>query len=70
MPIYSYKCNACSTDFEIKASLSEKEEMSKSLFKCPQCASNNIQQVICASGVVKNLNNSGGCSGGCCGGCH
>jgi len=69
MPIYSYKCNKCSDNFEIKASLKEKEEMSQSKFKCPKCESNNIQQVILASGIVKNLN-SHGCSGGCCGGCH
>lgn len=71
MPIYPYKCNQCNEEFEVKASLSEKEEMSKNKFKCKECGSNNIQQVITASGVVKSSNNSGGCGRGCCGGsCH
>jgi putative FmdB family regulatory protein len=46
MPIYEYKCNACSECFE-KLVLSAKE---KPQFDCPHCGSSDTQKLMsCAS---------------------
>ena len=53
MPIYSYKCNKCNQEFEIKATLAEKEKTSPDKFKCPNCGSTEITQIMKACNFVK-----------------
>ena len=67
--VYNYKCEDCGVDFEIKATLEEKEENSAEKFKCLSCGSIKIkQQITGASFISKGGDSRGGCSGGCCGG--
>jgi putative FmdB family regulatory protein len=67
MPIYNYKCEDCGADFEIKATLEEKENVEK--FKCLSCDSVKIKQQITGTNFIsKNKESGGGCEGGCCGG--
>jgi len=46
MPIYSFRCEDCDTDFEVRASIKEKENGLKP--ECPECHGQNIRQVITA----------------------
>lgn len=44
MPIYEYFCQDCEDKFEIKASISEKENGLK--VKCPACGSSKTIQIL------------------------
>jgi putative FmdB family regulatory protein len=69
MPTYNYKCEECGWEFEIKASLEEKEKNDSTKFKCLNCNSIKIkQQITGASFISKGENKNGCCGGGCCGG--
>lgn len=73
MPIYNYQCLDCKENFEIRATLKEKEDKSENKFKCPKCQSKNISQQFSGVNFIKNIfkgNDKG--SGGCCsgGGCQ
>ena len=46
MPIYIYHCQVCEENFEIRASIKEKEAGLKPV--CPSCASPIVQQVLTA----------------------
>jgi len=66
--LYEYHCHECGENFEIKATLEQKEKKDSEIFFCPVCKSKNIEQVI------KSVNCSTGGSAkksGCCphGGC-
>jgi putative FmdB family regulatory protein len=50
---YSYKCNQCNQEFEIRATLAEKEKLSPDKFKCPNCGSSEITQIIVSCNFVK-----------------
>ena len=50
---YSYKCNKCNQEFEIRATLAEKEKSSSDKFKCPNCGFSEITQIIKACNFVK-----------------
>ena len=62
MPIYEYFCQACEKEFDIKASMSEKENGLKT--KCPACGSKRTVQVL---GGFFTPSKKGSSSGGCCG---
>jgi putative FmdB family regulatory protein len=53
MMTYSYKCNQCNQEFEIRATLEEKEKSSPDKFRCPHCGSTEIIQTIKACNFVK-----------------
>lgn len=46
MPIYSFQCNDCQTEFDIRASFQEKELGLKPV--CPKCQSIETKQVLSA----------------------
>jgi putative FmdB family regulatory protein len=46
MPIYTFRCEECETTFDVRASISEREDGLRPL--CPKCASQEVQQVITA----------------------
>jgi putative FmdB family regulatory protein len=69
MPFYDLKCSKCGEQFNIKASLSEREQ---NLIKCPECGSNNLEAVFTNVNVILNRKtqapqcpNIGSCKG-CC----
>jgi len=48
MPVYSYHCNACGNDFDIRQSFDDSE-----LDTCPQCGSvGNVRRVLTPAGVI------------------
>jgi putative FmdB family regulatory protein len=72
MPIYEYKCNDCSEDFEKLVSGTNPD------VSCPKCGSKNIKKkfsLFGMSGVEKPVTSSGGsgcssCSSSSCKSCH
>lgn len=50
MPIYLYRCQDCGQDFEVRASIKEKEAGLKPL--CPACASSSVKQQLTAGMVL------------------
>lgn len=67
--LYNYKCENCDKEFEIKASLEDKESSDPEIFNCPACGSVNVkQQLTEANFISKSGDGHGGCAGGCCGG--
>jgi len=55
MPTYSYICNKCNENFEIKMSMQEKDNSKSS---CPKCKSNDIRQNYGCIGISSNSSNS------------
>jgi putative FmdB family regulatory protein len=43
MPTYSYRCQDCDETFDHVSSMEEHE---RSVPSCPQCSSNNVEQVL------------------------
>jgi len=41
MPIYSFRCDGCQSEFELLVSLSD-----KSAAQCPQCGSGEVKQLL------------------------
>ncbi|MFA6993767.1 MAG: FmdB family zinc ribbon protein [Patescibacteria group bacterium] len=74
MPNYNYQCQDCQAEFEVQATLKEKEEKSDKKFHCPKCQSQKISQQFSAANFVKNIfkDDGGKGAGGCCssGGCQ
>lgn len=74
MATYSYKCSDCGNNFNVEASIREKEEGKSEKFACVKCGSKNIKQEFSAGNFLKNIfkgdKKPEGCrSGGCaCGG--
>lgn len=67
MSKYCYKCDKCGCNFEITASIKEKEEGKGEKFICPKCGSNEIKQEFSAINFTKNIFGSGKKDGCCCG---
>lgn len=73
MPFYSFRCEECGTEFEVRATFKERETGLKP--ECPSCHSLKVQQLI-PSGLAV-LGSSGsrfvapdcgpGAKSGCCG---
>lgn len=71
MPLYEYRCAACSREFELLRPM----DMSTAKADCPSCAepSTRILSVFAAStagesGAVAGMGGGGCGSGACCGG--
>jgi|YelNatPaOPRAMG01_1025707.scaffolds.fasta_scaffold01254_15 putative FmdB family regulatory protein len=76
--IYEFECDKCSTIFEVKASLSEKEKGLKP--RCPKCNSENTHQIVTSFSTIGlssdfSSHSSGGnspcssCTSNACGSC-
>ena len=74
MPLYNFHCELCETEFEVRASIKEKQAGLQP--ECPACHSHVVRQMVTAGLVLHgsdggSLSSSGpacGCgSGGCCG---
>jgi predicted nucleic acid-binding Zn ribbon protein len=68
MLTYNYKCEDRGAEFEIKATLEEKEKENIEKFKCLSCGSIKIKQQITGANFISKSDSHGGCAGGCCGG--
>ncbi len=69
MMTYSYKCNNCNQEFEVRATLAEKEKLDPDKFKCPDCGSTEIKQIIGACNFIKGgggAAQASSCSTGTC----
>lgn len=56
MPIYSFRCEACDTSFEVRASFKEREAGLNPI--CPACQSSKVQQIITAGLLLRGSNGS------------
>lgn len=72
MPFYTFQCNACGEQFEVKCSIAEKDSGS---IVCPKCGANELDRVFAGFSIaVKGAACSAeGCPAqhtcnGCC--CH
>jgi len=66
--LYSYKCDNCGAEFDISATLEEKENNNPEKFRCPECESVEIKQQLTGGNFISSGGDiRGGCSGGCCG---
>ncbi len=75
MPIYDYRCKKCSHEFEVSASISEKETLRP---RCPKCKSDEASQIFRKVQVVDSVSTPepppempqqppmGGCASGMC----
>jgi DNA-directed RNA polymerase subunit RPC12/RpoP len=66
---YAYHCLECGKNFEIKATLREKEENHPQIFQCPNCISTRIKERFSIINFIRNIgvkNETCGCSGGSC----
>lgn len=63
MPVYSYKCNDCGANTEIKATVAEKVAHSPEQFLCSACGSTDVKQEF---DLVTMLNKAGQPSGPFC----
>ncbi|MCX7794435.1 MAG: zinc ribbon domain-containing protein [Thermodesulfovibrionales bacterium] len=67
MPIFEYKCNVCSEEFE-KLVLRKEEEIT-----CPKCGKKDIKKkfsVFGMSGVENRGSGCSSCSSSSCSSCH
>lgn len=69
MPFYDLKCAKCNEEFNVKASISERENK---LIECPRCGSKELDPVFKNVNIIKSRNsdaprcpNIDAC-GGCC----
>jgi len=51
MPFYDLKCSKCEKQFNIKASISEREQK---LIRCPECGSNELEAVFTNVNIILN----------------
>jgi putative FmdB family regulatory protein len=73
MPIYEYRCEACSSKFELLTSYAEREQP----HSCPRCSSAKTRVLVSSfafAGGEPELSadlaaSGGGCCGGGCGSC-
>ena len=69
MPFYDLRCK-CGKEFNIMASMSERENKQ---IRCPKCESNDLEAIFSKVNLIKTRNSSGSeCPnihkcGGCCG---
>jgi putative FmdB family regulatory protein len=66
MPFYDLKCKKCGSEFNIKASISDKENKN---IHCLKCSSNELETVFKNINIIKSRSSSSECSGDCCH-CH
>lgn len=69
MPFYDLKCSKCGNEFNIMASMSQRENKQ---IKCPECQSVDLEAVFKNINIIQSRNSkSGDCPnkhvcGGCC----
>jgi putative FmdB family regulatory protein len=69
MAFYDLRCLKCGAEFNVKATMEERE---KKHIKCPSCGNNEFERIYStmnimqSSGNSKNSSSSGGCSTGYC----
>jgi putative FmdB family regulatory protein len=72
MAYYDLRCTKCKEEFNVKATLEERE---KKLIKCPSCCSNELERIYSTMNIMQSSGNSkkdvpscstGGCSTGSC----
>lgn len=69
MPFYDLKCSKCEKEFNIMASMSQRE---KKEIKCPECGSNELETVFKNLNVIQSRKSSPAecpnrhVCGGCC----
>ncbi len=61
MPTYEFKCSRCEKQFEISASINEKEKLSK----CPQCGSQDVNQIYSVNIFIRGGKSTSGCTSSC-----
>jgi len=71
MPIYEYRCEACSDRFDVLTSFNNREARQV----CPRCESTRTKVLVSAfaafggsDSTPVSLGGGGGCGPGCCGG--
>lgn len=70
LPFYDLKCSKCLKEFNIKASIKEKEEKQ---IKCPFCGSQELETIFSGINIITSKKNehpacpNAGSCGGCCG---
>ena len=69
MPFYDLKCKKCGGEFNVKASISEREN---NAIECPECKSKELDPVFKSVNIISSRNseppacpNMSSC-GGCC----
>ena len=66
MPVYSYKCKDCGTQFDLLVGVTSK----KTKKVCSKCGSKNIEKIFVSFGVGKSpkggSSSSGSCTTGTC----
>ncbi len=66
MPIYSYQCDQCHEQFEVRASFEEKERGIKP--KCPNCRNEEVHQILgIGFSISGKSKHSGPMNNSCCG---
>ena len=75
MPFYTFRCNSCGEQFEVKCTIAEKDSGS---VICPGCGANELDRIF--QGFSVAVKSGGSCAnadncpaGGCCSGncaCH
>jgi putative FmdB family regulatory protein len=69
MPFYDLKCKECGKEFNIRASMKEREEK---LILCPNCSNNTHEAVFTKVNIISSRKSSGSecpnikSCGGCC----
>ncbi|MEZ0536559.1 zinc ribbon domain-containing protein [Caldicellulosiruptoraceae bacterium PP1] len=67
MPYYDLRCSNCGNEFNIKASIKERENNE---IKCPECGETKLEAVFKSVNIIssRSSDSSSSCSSGCCGG--
>ena len=65
MPSYEFSCAACGQQFEVRATIRERE--AGLALRCPHCGSTRTEQVLSVPMLVRRDPGAGPASGGCCG---
>lgn len=68
MPFYDLKCRKCGKEFNVMASISDRENMR---IKCENCGSNQLDAVFSNISIIKDRGSHDECPnshicGGCC----
>jgi len=66
MPYYDLRCSSCNAEFNIKASIKERENNE---IKCPNCGNTTLEAVFKTVNFISSKSNdTPSCTSGCCGG--
>jgi putative FmdB family regulatory protein len=68
MPFYDLRCKECGEEFNIRASIKERENKE---IECPNCHSHELEAVFKSVNIISSSKSSDSdysCTSGCCGG--